>query len=124
MGKTKVENWGFKGKLSIVSGIIANSKKDLESLKTENNDVKSDRAMSKKNINSFNNECIECLKESLKVTDNLIKIDNDILMTKNEYYVNIKNRSHIINNDMLINKTNCIKLKSVIRENINSLKNI
>ena len=63
MGKTEVENWGFKGKLSIVSGIIANSKKDLESLKTENNDVKSDRAMSKKNINSFNNECIECLKE-------------------------------------------------------------
>ena len=25
---------------------------------------------------------------------------------------------------MLINKTNCIKLKSVIRENVNSLKNI
>ena len=45
-------------------------------------------------------------------------------MTKNECYVNIKNRRHIINNDMLINKTNCIKLKSVIRENINSLKNI
>ena len=64
------------------------------------------------------------LKESLKVSDSLIKIDNDILMTKNEYYVNIKNQGHIINNDMLINKTNCIKLKSVIRENINSLKNI
>ena len=45
-------------------------------------------------------------------------------MTKNEYYVNIKNQGHIINNDMLINKTNCIKLKSVIRENINSLKSI
>ena len=45
-------------------------------------------------------------------------------MTKNEYYVNIKNQGHIINNNMLINKTNCIKLKSVIRENINSLKSI
>ena len=45
-------------------------------------------------------------------------------MTKNEYYVNTKNQGHIINNDMLINKTNCIKLKSVIRENINSLKSI
>ena len=45
-------------------------------------------------------------------------------MTKNEYYVNIKNQGHIIENDMLINKTNCVKLKSVIRENINSLKNI
>ena len=30
----------------------------------------------------------------------------------------------VIDNDMLINKTNGIKLKSVIRENINSLKNI
>ena len=46
------------------------------------------------------------------------------LMTKKEYYVNIKNQGHIVNNDMLINKTNCIKLKKVIRENTNSLKNI
>ena len=45
-------------------------------------------------------------------------------MTKNEYYVNIKNQGHIIHNDMLINKINCIKLKSVIPENINSFKNI
>ena len=45
-------------------------------------------------------------------------------MTKNEYHVNIKNRCHTINNDMLITKTNCIKLKSMIRENVNSLKNI
>ena len=42
------------------------------------------------------------LKESLKVNDSLIKIDNDILMTKNEYYVNIKSQGHIINS-MLIN---------------------
>ena len=45
-------------------------------------------------------------------------------MTKNEYYVKIKNKSPIINNDTLITKTNCIKLKSMVRENINSLKNI
>ena len=45
-------------------------------------------------------------------------------MIKNEYYVNIRNKSPIINNDTLITKTNCIKLKSVVRENINSLKNI
>ena len=80
MGKTEVENLDLKSKLNIVRGIIANAKKDLESLKSEINDVKSDRAMS--------------------------KIDNDILMTKNEYYVNIKNQGHIINNDMLIYKTN------------------
>ena len=123
MGKTEVENLDSKRKLNIVSGIIANAKKDLESLKTEINDVKSDRAMSKKNLNSLNNEFVEYLIESLKVSDSLIKIDNDILMAKNEYHVNIKNRCHIINNDMLINKTNCIKLKSVIRENVNSLKN-
>ena len=70
--------------------------------------------MSKKGLNSRNNEFYDYLKESLKVTDNLIKIDNDILMTKNEYYVNITNKGHIINNDMLINKTKCIKLKSVV----------
>ena len=63
MRKTEVENLDFKTTLNIVSGIIANAEKDLESLKTEFNDVKSDRAMSKKNLNSFNNEFIEYLKE-------------------------------------------------------------
>ena len=82
MGKINGENLDFKSKLNIVSGIIANAKKDLESLKTEINNVKSDCAMSKKGLNSLNNEFSECLKESLKVTDNIIKIDNDILMTK------------------------------------------
>ena len=80
--------------------------------------------MSKKDLNSLNNEFSEYLKESLKVTDNLIKIDNDILMAKSEFYINIKNRRHIINNDTLITKTNCIKLKSTLRENVKSLKNI
>ena len=123
MEKTEVENLALKSKLTIVSDIIANAKKDLESLKTEVNDVKSDCAMSRKGLNSFNNEFIDYLKKSSKVTDNLIKIDN-ILMTKNEYYVNIKNRHHIINNDTLITKTNCIKLKSMIPENVKSFKNI
>ena len=45
-------------------------------------------------------------------------------MIRNEYYVSIRNKSPITNNDTLITKTNCIKLKSVVRENINSLKNI
>ena len=99
-------------------------KKDIESLKTEINDVKKDHAMSKRDLNSLNNEISECLKESLKVTDSVIKINNDILVTKNEYYVNIKNWCHIIKNDTLITKTNCIKLKSMIRKNVMSLKNI
>ena len=60
----------------------------------------------------------------MKVSDNLVKLNNNILMTKNEYYVNIKNKSPIINNNTLITKTNCIKLKIIVRENINSLKNI
>ena len=124
MGKTEVENLDLKRKLSIVSGAIGNAKKDIESFKTEINDFKSDHAMSKKGRNSFNNEFNDYFIKSLKVNDNLVKIDNDILMTKNEYYVNIRNKGHIINNDMLINKTKCIKLKSVVRENINSLKNI
>ena len=38
MGKTKVGNLDLKSKLSIVSGTIANVKKDKESFKTEIND--------------------------------------------------------------------------------------
>ena len=45
-------------------------------------------------------------------------------MTKNESYINTKNRHHVIRNDMLIITTNCIKLNSMIRENVKSLKNI
>ena len=78
MGKIEVENSDLKSKLNVASGIIANAKKDLESFKTEINDVKSDHAMFKKNLNFLNNEFSECSKESLKVTDNFIKIDNDI----------------------------------------------
>ena len=124
MGKTEVENLDLKSKLNIVSGITANAKKDLESFKTEINDFESYHAMSKKGLNSVNNEFIECLKESLKVTVNLIKIGNDILMAKSEFYIDIKNRHHIISNDTLITRTNCIKLKSTLRENVKSLKNI
>ena len=80
--------------------------------------------MSKKNLNSVNNEFIEYLKGSLKVSDHLIKINIDILMTKDKSYINIKNRNHIIRNDTLINKTNRIKLESMIRKNVESLKNI
>ena len=124
MGKTEAENLDLKKKLNIVSGIIANAKKDLESLKTEINDVKSDRAMFKKDLNYFNNEFSECLKESLNVSDNLIKIDNDILMAKSESYINIKNRYHVIKNDTLIITINYIKLISMISKNVKLPKNI
>ena len=45
-------------------------------------------------------------------------------MTKNKSYINTINRHHAIRNDTLIITTNCIKLKSMIRENVKSLKNI
>ena len=124
MGKTEAENLDLKKKLNIVSGIIANAKKDLESLITEINDVKSDRAMFKKDLNYFNNEFSECLKESLNVSDNLIKIDNDILMAKSESYINIKNRYHVIKNDTLIITINYVKLISMISKNVKLPKNI
>ena len=54
MGKINGENLDLKSKLNILRGIIVNAKIDLESLKTEINDVKSDRAMSRKNLNSLN----------------------------------------------------------------------
>ena len=68
------KNRSRKSGLNIVSGIIANAKKDLESLKTGIIDVKSDREMFKNNLNSLNNEFIEYLKESLKVSDSLIEM--------------------------------------------------
>ena len=74
--------------------------KNTESFKNKINDFKSDHAMSKKGLNSLNNDFYDYLIKSLKVNDNLVKINNDILMTKNEYYVDIKNKSHIVNNDM------------------------
>ena len=104
--------------------ITANAKKGLKSLKNEIKDVKSDHAMIKKNLNSLNNEFIEYLKESLKVSDNLIKIKSDILITKNESYINIKNQYHVIKNDRLIVKANCITLMIRLRKNANLLKNI
>ena len=78
MEKMYHENLNLKSKLNIVSGIIANAKKDLESLKIEINDVKSENVMFEKNLNSFNNEFYVYLKESLKVSDKLIQIDNEI----------------------------------------------
>ena len=45
-------------------------------------------------------------------------------MTKNKSYINIKNQNYVIRNDKLIIATNYIKLKSMIRENVRSLKNI
>ena len=113
MGKTEVQYLDSKSKLSILSGIIANAEKDIESLKTEINDFKSDHAMSKKNLNSVNNEFYEYTKESLEVFDSLKKINEGILTTKNEHYVNTKNPSDIIKNDTSINRTNYIKLKRV-----------
>ena len=89
MGKTEVENLHLKSKLSIVSGTIANAKKDIESFKTEFNDCKSDHAVSKKGLNSLNNEFYDYLIKSLKVNDNLVKLNNDTLMTKSEYYVTV-----------------------------------
>ena len=114
----------LKSKLNIVRGIIANAEKDLKSLKTDIKDVKSYYAEPKKDLNFLNNNFIEYLKESIKVSDNLIKIRNDILITKNESYINIKNKYDVIKNDKLIAKANCITLKIRIRKNINSLKNI
>ena len=55
--------------------------------------------MSKKGLNSLNNEFYDYLIRSLKVNDNLVKLNNDILMIKNEYYVNIRNKNPMINND-------------------------
>ena len=124
MGKTEAENLDSKSILSHLSGIIANATKEIKSLKTEINDAKSDHVMKKKNIIFVSNEFIDQRKESLKVRDRFVSISNDILTKKNEYQVNIKNPHYIINNDTSINKTNRIKLRNMMRENIDSIKNI
>ena len=55
MEKTEVENLDLKSRLNIVSGIIANAKKDIESFKTKINDFKSYHQMSKKVLSFLNN---------------------------------------------------------------------
>ena len=125
MGKTEVENLDSKSILSNLSGIIANAKKEIESLKTEINDAKSDDEMIKKNLISVSNEFIENKKGSLKVKDSVVNISNDILAKKkNDNQINIKNPRHIIDNDTSIYETNRFKLKNMIRENIDSVKKI
>ena len=47
-----------ESKLSNLSGIIENAKKEIESLKTEVNDSKSDPVMNKKNLISVSNKFI------------------------------------------------------------------
>ena len=69
MGKTEVENLDSKSILSNLPGIIANAQKEIESLKTEINDAKSDHVMNKKNLIFVNNKIIEKRKESLKARD-------------------------------------------------------
>ena len=64
MEKINGENSDLKSKFNIVSGILTNAKKDLESLKTEINDVKSDRAMFKKDLNFLSNEFSEYFVKS------------------------------------------------------------
>ena len=59
MGKTEAKNLDLKSKLNIVLDTIGNAKKDIESFKNEFNDFKSDHAMSKKGLNSLNNEFYE-----------------------------------------------------------------
>ena len=83
MEKTEAKNLDLKSKLSIVLDIIANAKKDIESSKNEFNDFKSDHEISTKGLNSLNNEFYGYLIKSSKVNDNLVKLNNDILMTKN-----------------------------------------
>ena len=89
LGKTEAKNLDLKSRLSIVSSTITNAKKDIESFKTEFNDFKSDHAISEKGLNSLKNEFHDYLIKSLKVNDNLIKLNNNILMTRKEYYVKI-----------------------------------
>ena len=98
MGKTEAKNLDLKSKLSIVSSTT------IQRFKF--NDFKSDHAISKKGLNSLNNEFYDHLIKSLKVNVNLVKLNNDILTTKSEYHVNIKNKGPISNNDTLITKTN------------------
>ena len=83
MGKTEIQNLDLKSKWRIVSGTIVNAKRDIESFKSEFNNFKSDHAMSKKGLNYLNNEFHDYLIKSLKVNDNLVKLNNDILLKMN-----------------------------------------
>ena len=52
--------------------------------------------MSKRCLNSLNNEFYDYLIKSLKVNDNLVKLNNDILMTKMNIMLKLKIRAPLL----------------------------
>ena len=77
MEKIRCENLNSKSKLNNLLSCIVNVEKELESLKTDLNDINSEHKKSKNSLYSIKNTFDLYRKESLLVSHNLISLSDE-----------------------------------------------
>ena len=123
MEKIRCENLNSKSKLNNLLSCIVNVEKELESLKTDLNDINSEHKKSKNSLYSIKNTFDLYRKESLRVSHNLISLSDETSLARNEIYY-YKRENHIVKNNTLIVINGYNVLKSMIRKDVRSVKSI
>ena len=123
MAKIRCGKLVLESKLNNLLSTIANGEKDLESLKIDFNNVKSEHMKSTKGLHYLKNIFDMSRKESLLVTDRHIVLSDETLLARNEIYNN-KRENHIIKIDTLTIINECNVLKSMIRKDVILVKSI
>ena len=123
MEKIRCENLNSKSKLNNLLSCIVNVEKELESLKTDLNDINSEHKKSKNSLYSIKNTFDLYRKESLLVSHNLISLSDETSLARNEIYY-YKRENHIVKNNTLIVINGYNVLKSMIRKDVRSVKSI
>ena len=102
---------------------ITNAEKELESLKTDLNDIKSEHKVSKIDPDSIKNTHDQSRKESLLICTELMQISAEIILERNGLHV-FKKEVHAFKNDILLVNNECNMLKSTIRKDLGLVKTI
>ena len=123
MAKIRCEKLVLESKLNNLLSTIANGEKDLESLKIDFNNLKSEHMKSTKGLHYLKNFFDMSRKESLLVTDRHIVLSDETLLARNEIY-NKKRENHIIKINTLTIINECNVLKSMIRKDVILVKSI
>ena len=86
MEKMRFENLNSKSKLNNLLSCIVNVEKELESLKTDLNDINSEHRKSKKGLDSIKNTFDLSRKDSLIVSLKLMSLSDENSLARNEIY--------------------------------------
>ena len=110
MEKIRFENLNSKSKLNNLLSCIVNVEKELESLKTDLNDINSEHRKSKKGLDSIKNTFDLSRKDSLIVSLKLMSLSDETSSARNEIYY-YKRESRIVKNKafVVINEFNLLK---------------